>query len=293
MVDKAASLKARLVTRMGILLLAGTVVIYLAARVYGMHAADISYDRLLAGSALSIAETLSVDGEQVRVDIPYAALDMLSAAPEDRVFYRVIGPDGLTVTGYDDLARLPGLSERKIPVSEIPAPHFFNAVYRGETVRFVILGRKLAQPGLRGWVWVQVGQTRLAREALAHELLLSTVLPLAGLTILALCMAWWGVGHALRPLKTIGENLAAREPNDLRPLSLPAPAEIRPMIEAVNGFMHRLDATIEGLRAFIGEAAHQIRTPLAAAYMQTQMTLDESEYEAMRRGLRVDATCRA
>jgi len=65
---------------MGILLLAGTVVIYLAARVYGMHAADISYDRLLAGSALSIAETLSVDGEQVRVDIPYAALDMLSAA---------------------------------------------------------------------------------------------------------------------------------------------------------------------------------------------------------------------
>ncbi|MBN9425007.1 MAG: sensor histidine kinase N-terminal domain-containing protein, partial [Burkholderiales bacterium] len=48
---------------------------------------------LLAGSALSIAETLSVDGTQVRVDLPYAALDMLSAAPEDRVFYRVLGPD--------------------------------------------------------------------------------------------------------------------------------------------------------------------------------------------------------
>jgi len=280
-----ASLKARLVTRMGILLLAGTVVMYLAARVYGMHAADISYDRLLAGSALSIAETLSVDGEQVRVDIPYAALDMLSAAPEDRVFYRVIGPDGQTVTGYDDLARIPGLGQRDIPVSDIPAPHFFNARYRGETVRFVILGRRLAQPGLRGWIWVQVGQTRLAREALAHELLLSTVLPLAGLTILALCMAWWGVKHALRPLKTIGMNLAAREPGDLRPLSLPAPAEIRPMIEAINGFMHRLNANIEGLRAFIGDAAHQIRTPLATAYMQTQMTLDEQDAEHMRRGL--------
>jgi len=282
-----ASLKARLVTRMGLLLLAGTVVIYLAARVYGMHAADISYDRLLAGSALSIAETLSVDGEQVRVDIPYAALDMLSAAPEDRVFYRVIGPDGKTVTGYDDLARLPGLGQREIPVSDIPAPHFFNANYRGETVRFVILGRRLAQSGLRSWVWVQVGQTRLAREALAHELLLSTILPLAGLTILALCMAWWGVGHALRPLTTIGSNLAAREPADLSPLSLPAPSEIRPLIHAMNGFMQRLNANIEGLRAFIGDAAHQIRTPLAAAYMQTQMTLEESEYDAMRRGLRV------
>jgi len=287
MTEKAASLKARLVTRMGILLLAGTVVMYLAARVYGMHAADISYDRLLAGSALSIAETLSVDGEQVRVDIPYAALDMLSAAPEDRVFYRVIGPDGKTVTGYDDLARLPKLSEREIPVSEIPAPHFFNAFYRGETVRFVMLGRKLAQSGLRGWVWVQVGQTRLAREALAHELLLSTVLPLAGLTILALGMAWWVVGHALRPLNTIGSNLAAREPHDLRPLSVPAPAEIRPLIHAMNGFMHRLETTIEGLRAFIGEAAHQIRTPLATAYMQTQMTLDEYEPGQMRRNLQV------
>jgi len=126
---------------------------------------------------------------------------------------------------------------------------------------------------------------RLAREALAHELLLSTVLPLAGLTILALCMAWWGVKHALRPLKTIGMNLAAREPGDLRPLSLPAPAEIRPMIEAINGFMQRLNANIEGLRAFIGDAAHQIRTPLATAYMQTQMTLDEQDPEYMRRGL--------
>jgi len=207
--------------------------------------------------------------------------------PEDRVFYRVIGADGKTVTGYDDLARLPGLGEREIPASEIPKPHFFNAFYRGEHVRFVILGRKLAQPGVRGWVWVQVGQTRLAREALAHELLLSTVLPLAGLTLLALGMAWWGVGHALRPLNTIGANLAAREPGDLRPLSLSAPKEIRPMIAAINGFMHRLNANIEGLRGFIGDAAHQIRTPLATAYMQTQMTLEESEYDAMRRGLRV------
>jgi len=279
----ASSLKSRLVRRMGLLLLGGMGVMYLAARVYGMHAADLSYDRLLQGSALSIAETLSIDGKDIRVDIPYAALDMLSAAPDDRVFYRVIGADGMTVTGYDDLVRMPGLGERETPVSEIPKPHFFNARYRGEDVRFVVLGRKLAQPGMRGWVWVQVGQTRLAREALAHELLLSTLLPLAALTILALGMAWWVAGHALRPLNTISKNLAAREPNDLTPLSAPVPAEISPLISAMNGFMQRLDASIDGLRAFIGEAAHQIRTPLASAYMQIQLALDETEPEKIRK----------
>lgn len=81
MSERVRSLKARLVTTMALLFLAGTVVMYLAARAYGLRAADLSYDRLLAGSALSIAETLSVDGTRVRVDIPYAALDMLSAAP--------------------------------------------------------------------------------------------------------------------------------------------------------------------------------------------------------------------
>jgi len=283
---RTASLKSRLVTRMALLFLLGTGIMYLAARVYGMHAADLSYDRLLQGSALSIAETLSIDGLEVRVDIPYAALDMLSAAPEDRVFYRIIGPDGATVTGYDDLIRPALLDAPETPVSEIPRAQFFNAVYRGENVRFVVLGRKLAQPGIRSWVWVQVGQTRLAREALAHELLLGTLLPLAVLTLLALGVTWWGVGHALRPLNTIGTNLAARPPNDLNPLSLPVPAEIRPLVQAMNGFMQRLDRNIEGLRAFIAEAAHQIRTPLASACLQTQLALDETDPARMRREMR-------
>ena len=81
----------------------GLIALYAAAQSYARVAADRSYDRLLAGSALSITETLSVADGAILVDVPYAALDMLSAAPDDKVFYRVIGPDGRTVTGYPDL----------------------------------------------------------------------------------------------------------------------------------------------------------------------------------------------
>lgn len=77
MVERVPSLRARLVATMALLFLAGMVVMYLAVRAYGQRAADLSYDRLLTGSALSIAETLSVDGAHVRVDLPYAALDSL------------------------------------------------------------------------------------------------------------------------------------------------------------------------------------------------------------------------
>ncbi|HRP74695.1 MAG TPA: sensor histidine kinase [Xanthomonadaceae bacterium] len=270
---------------MALLFLAGTVVMYVAVRAYGQRAADLSYDRLLSGSALSIAETLSVDGSEVRVDIPYAALDMLSAAPEDRVFYRVYGPSQHTVTGYDDL---PGHEVRQageIEPSDVPEPRFFDAQYRGEQVRFVLLGRQLAQPGLRGWVWVQVGQTRRAREELASQLVLGALLPIALMTLLSLALAWFGVGRALRPLKAISEDLARRDPYDLHVLQTPVPREVGPMVDAMNGFIRRLDANITGLRAFIGDAAHQIRTPLAALRAQAQLALDESDPGEMRAGL--------
>ncbi len=70
---------------LGLLFLAGTIVLLFAARAYGRLAADKSFDQLLAGSALSIAETLSIDRGALQVDLPYASLDMLSAAPDDRV----------------------------------------------------------------------------------------------------------------------------------------------------------------------------------------------------------------
>lgn len=249
----------------------GLVGLYAAAQSYARVAADRSFDRLLAGSALSITETLSVADGAILVDIPYAALDMLSAAPDDKVFYRVIGPDGRTVTGYPDLPAMHSVG-RPGSDSDAGLTIFFDARYRGEKVRFVAVGREIAQPGSRGWVWVEVGQTRLAREQLRRELVLRAVLPIIVFTLIALAGVWFGITRALRPLDVIGVELAGREPSDLQPVTTPVPSEIAPVIDSLNMFMRRLRKNIENLRAFIGDAAHQMRTPLAGMLAQAQVS---------------------
>ncbi len=65
-------------------------------------------DRVLVGSALAIAERVTVDeAGGLEVDIPYSSLEMLTSTAQDKVFYRVDGPVGSFLTGYEDLAVTP------------------------------------------------------------------------------------------------------------------------------------------------------------------------------------------
>lgn len=268
LIRRPLSLRTRLGSITAIVFLIGMLALYVAAQGYGRSAADRSFDRLLQGSALSISETISIIDDQVRVDMPYAALDMLSTAPDDRVFYRVIGPSNRTITGYTDLPVPKEISTATVRESD--PIRFFDATYRGEPVRFVLVGREIAVRGHAGWVWVQVGQTRLAREAVARETVLGAVAPIAAMTVVALAAVWFSIGRALQPLRRIGAEVAERPPSDLRAIDTPMSAELRPLIEAINGFMRRLADNIDTLRAFIADASHQMRTPLAALLAQAQ-----------------------
>lgn len=282
----ALSLRARLAGMMSFLFLLGMILLYLAAQSSAVAASNRSFDRLLMGSMLSIAETLSVSDGVVQVDLPYAALDMLSAAPEDRVFYHVIGPASEVVTGNSDLPLPPGFSlDRRGVAADWSEPRFFDASYSGEKVRFAVLGRELAQPGVTGWLWVQVGQTRRARDELTNELVLHALAPIVAMTLLALAVVWFGIRRALTPLTRLGDELKARGPSDLHLITAPVPAEAAPLIDSLNEFMSRLERNIEALRAFIADAAHQMRTPLAAMLAQAQVAAD-GDQEDLRRGLK-------
>ena len=96
----AYSLRRRLLA----LLLAPLIVIGLVALIDSYREADRTADavsdRVLAGSALAIAERVVVgENGRLEVDVPYVALEMLTSTAQDRVFYRVDGPDGRLVTG--------------------------------------------------------------------------------------------------------------------------------------------------------------------------------------------------
>lgn len=259
------SIRSRLIGYLSFGFAIGLLVLTWAANSYGRFAADGSYDRLLSGSASSIAETLSITPASVRVDIPYAAMDMLAAAPNDKVFYRVVDISGRTVTGYGDLPADPETDARSF--AEKPV-RFFDARYRGDPVRFVLLGREARVGGRTGWVVVQVGQTRLARAAMAKELTLRAVIPIIALALLFFVVIWLGVGRALRPLDSIGRDLQHRDHSDFSRIEVGVPRELVPVVSALNGFIGRLDTSFAFLRTFIATAAHQLRTPLTALIVQ-------------------------
>ena len=106
---------------------AGTAV---AALSYGQTAATRAFDRLLTGAALQIAERIDVvEGETV-IDIPLSAFGLLSLASEDRIFYRIIGPDGETLTG-DETVPLPGVTDNG------DGPRLYDAEFSGEAIRAI------------------------------------------------------------------------------------------------------------------------------------------------------------
>jgi two-component system OmpR family sensor kinase len=136
----------------------------------------------------------------------------------------------------------------------------------------------------QGWQWriyganrheqyVQVAQPMTAREELAAGLALRMLTPFAILIPLLAGLIWLVVGRSLRPLQTVTTAVAARHADAMQPLDETGlPQEIQPMVVALNQLLARLNLALEAQRAFIADAAHELRSPLSALKLQLQLT---------------------
>lgn len=258
---------------------AGTVV---AALSYGQTAATRAFDRLLTGAALQIAERISViEGETV-VDIPLSAFGLLSLAAEDRIFYRVIGPDGVTLTG-DETFPLPEGPARRNEV------RLYDANFSGEPVRAIEMQRFLAERAVRGPITVIVAQTLRARSELANEIVTRAVIGVVIAGGVTLALALLAMRLALSPLRRIERAILARDPKDLTPFSTSTPREVEALVAAINRFMARLDKRVAAMQDFVADAAHQMRTPITALRAQTELAMEEEDprkLKALQRRIR-------
>jgi two-component system sensor histidine kinase TctE len=246
-----------------------------------LDAADMAYDRALLASTRALAERVSVRDGKVVADVPYVALDSFETDTLGRIYYRVGGLHGETVSGYDDLPRVPP----NVPRSELyPAlVRFYNADYNGEQVRIAALLQPVFDDSMRGIALIQVGETLDARRALSRRILLDTLLRQAILVVTVATLVWIAVRLVLRPLMRVKDEFETRPLSDLSNVDQAlVHKEVRPLVAALNGTMARMQNLVAGQRRFIADASHQLRTPLAVLKTQAELGLREHDPEALR-----------
>jgi two-component system sensor histidine kinase QseC len=143
--------------------------------------------------------------------------------------------------------------------------------------------RVFATHGAEHDVQVFVGEQVDSRAAILWAVLRSMLWPMAfALPLLAL-VSWWAVQQGVAPLRALGRTLAERQPSALEPVIVDgALAEMEPMLDALNGLFGRIGGLMESERRFTADAAHELRTPIAAIRAQAQVALAEAD-DAQRR----------
>jgi len=244
-----------------------------------VDAADMAYDRSLLASTRALAERVTVEDGKVVADVPYVALDSFETDTLGRIYYKVTGINGETVSGYDDLPAVPA----NVPRSEnYPAlVRFYHANYNGQPIRIAALLQPVYDDNMRGIALIQVGETLDARKGLTLKILYDTIAWQASVVLLAGLLVWFAVKLVLRPLMQLKQEVETRDVSDLSDLD-PALVhkEVRPLVQAMNASTTRIAGLIASQRRFIADASHQLRTPLTVLKTQAELAQRELEREA-------------
>ena len=266
---KPASLRGRLL----LMVLGTALVVWLAAAAATWVDARHELDELLDGhlaqaAALLVAQQVHEFEDDERVDAPtlhrYAPRVTFQVFHEGKLALRspfapdqpLVGDGARPVTGFHTVA-----------IADQP-------------------WRVFATRGAENDVQVFVAERIASRDAILYAVLRSMLWPMVVAVPLLLLAGWWAVTQGVQPLRALGAALARRPAQDLRPLQAAgAPQEMRPLLEALNGLFGRIGLLLERERRFTGDAAHELRTPIAAIRAQAQVALGASAEPQRRQAL--------
>ena len=119
---------------------------------------------------------------------------------------------------------------------------------------------------------IQVAQPLQIRQRLAAGAALRSVAPLLFIAPAMALLIWWLAAQTLAPLRRLADGVRARDEQSLQPLPTAGlPDEVAPLVGALNGLLQRLGASLGAQRAFVSDAAHELRSPLTALKLQMQL----------------------
>lgn len=256
----------RLLPAMLLLLLAGAATAYWVA----WRSATKAYDRALFDTALAIAEQLRVVGAKPQLPLTPQARTVLLTDKFDQVFYAVRGAQQELLDGEPGLPMPPAGSPRNSDSDG--RRYYFDGQLAGHPVRVAALQAELSGQTIT----VLAGETMVKRNALVREIILGMLLPEILLTLVSISVVWFGIRAGLKPLAELRQELADRSQADLSPVRVDVPEEIQPVVTEINELLRRLEHSLLSQRNFVSDAAHQLRTPIAALQAQAEAACRES-----------------
>jgi len=129
---------------------------------------------------------------------------------------------------------------------------------------------------------VQIAQDMRVRQRMAGTLALRTVGPIALMAPVLMLVVWWVVSGSLQPVQRVRRQVAARRADDLSPVSeADLPDEVLPLVQELNLLFGRVRTAFEAQQHFVADAAHELRTPLAALKLQV-LSLERADDQQAR-----------
>jgi two-component system OmpR family sensor kinase len=155
--------------------------------------------------------------------------------------------------------------------------------------------RLYVEQAVRGELTLIAAEPLEHRREAARRAARALTTPLLALAPLGLLGAWLLAHWSLKPARRLAAEIETRGGGDLRPVATQAlPLELTPVAAAVSRLMDRVRQTLDAERRFAANAAHELRTPIAAALAQTQRLVAATGDEALRaRGREVEERLRA
>ena len=259
--QRPISLRSGLLLRLGVVLVLLLTLDAVASYFTALHYANVVYDRWLIDSTRSLAQAVRAEHGLIQFDLPRVALEIFQFDEVDKTYFKVssesegfIGGDGA----------LPDVAP-----SNIGGLRLSFADVHGKRVRLV---STLIAPGRADDpVLVSVAETLVKRSTLTREILIGMAAPQIALLGIALLLGRIGVNHGLKPLTDLAEQIEARGQNNLSPVPQSGlPREARVLVARINDLLERLSNAMRAQKRFVADAAHQLRTPLAAVLLHAE-----------------------
>jgi two-component system sensor histidine kinase TctE len=225
------------------------------ALVIANYFSEQAFDRGMLDDAYALSANVQAGERGIELLLTPREVATVLFDQVDKVYFAVQRLDGTLISGQAGLqAPLPADGARY---------RFADIDYEGSTLRAVVLEHD-AEPDISMPYRVIIAQTTLSRTALVRQLLGYALAPQIVLLILLAVWLWYGIRSDLRPLGELQRALDRRDVHDLSPVSVAQTSrELQRLGNAVNSLFERLGHSVQAQREFVGNVAHELRTPLA------------------------------